>query len=85
MTSASAVSRALRVGGLRPLPSGTPYTREGLRVSRSLQRVRVVADLDSEARAAELATLAAAILSEAGYTIDPTDQPVAFYVTSRTP
>ena len=39
--TASSVSAALRRGGLRPLPSGTSRMREGLRVSRSWQSVRV--------------------------------------------
>jgi hypothetical protein len=82
MTSAAAVSAALRRVGFNPLGSGTPRTREGIRVTGSLERVRVVADLDSERAAVDLAIAARQALIGAGYSVDTsTGDPAAFYVT----
>jgi hypothetical protein len=83
MTSAAAVSAALRRVGFNPLGSGTPRTREGIRVTgSSLERVRVVADLDSERAAVDLAIAARQALIGAGYSVDTsTGDPAAFYVT----
>jgi hypothetical protein len=43
MTSAAAISGALRRAGFNPLGSGTPRSRQGIRVTGSSGRVRVVA------------------------------------------
>jgi hypothetical protein len=66
-TSASAVSRALRAGGLRPIPSGS--TREGLVVTgRSSVYIRLGFDLDSTA--ARVRADVEEILAESGYSVD---------------
>lgn len=65
--TAASVSGALRRGGLNPLGSGTPRTREGIRVSGGLFGVRVTADLDNEGDARALALEAAQVLGAAGY------------------
>lgn len=83
--SAASVSAALRRGGLRPLPSGTSRMREGLRVSRSWQSVRVTADLNSNRDAIEMAKWAAEILTAAGYVLDAEQDQTGFNVTERTP
>lgn len=68
---AAGVSRALRVRGLRPLPSGTPITREGVRVSRgpldNTASVRV--DIDRPITAERTADDIEKTLTEAGYTV----------------
>jgi hypothetical protein len=82
-TTASAVSAILRRGGFNPLGSGTPRSREGLRVSRSATDVHVVADLDAAGAAGRMADDAAEILREAGYEIDRSSTSASFYVTGR--
>ncbi len=63
--SAAVLSRVLRAGGLRPLPSGTPHSREGIRVSGDYVRIAV----DSDRLAASLADDARRILTGAGYNV----------------
>jgi hypothetical protein len=61
--------------------SATRTTREGLRVTASTgSRVRVFADLNSERAARELATDAREALAAAGYRVEVTENPAAFYV-----
>lgn len=80
-TTAAAVSAALRRAGFNPLGSGTPTTREGIRV-RGGREVYVVADLDSDRAAARMAQDAREALTEAGYaTADAGD--ASFYVTGK--
>lgn len=79
MTSAAAISGALRRAGFNPLGSGTPRSRQGIRVTGSSGRVRVVADLDSDRDAQAMATDARQALADAGYTVTGTDAH-AFYV-----
>lgn len=82
MTSAAAVSGALRRAGFNPLGSGSPRTREGIRVTGSRDRVRVVADLDSDNAAKRLAEDAAMALAAHGFNVDTSSgTPAAFYVT----
>lgn len=67
---AAGVSRALIAAGLRPLPSGTSRTREGVRVSAALPGTALVAvDIDAPTKAERTARDIAGVLSEAGYTI----------------
>lgn len=69
---AAGVSRTLRVAGLRPLPSGTPITREGVRVSRghrdNTASIRV--DIDRPIAAERTAADIEETLTEAGYSIE---------------
>lgn len=69
---AAAVSRKLREGGIRPLPSGTPITREGVRVSRSpvADTARVAIDLDAPSASRRMADAVEEILVGAGYAVD---------------
>jgi hypothetical protein len=68
--SAAAVSRALARGGRRPLPSGTPYSRQGLRVKRSASAVAmVVADYDSNVEGRWASADAEQILAAAGFSV----------------
>lgn len=67
---ASAVSRKLRAGGLRPLPSGTPRSREGVRVSQTPGHVSVLADVNAPSLAVVLADTAFAILAAANYRVE---------------
>lgn len=67
--SSASVSRQLRVAGFRPLPSGTPRTREGIRVSGKKGRVIVAASFDSESTGARRAADLAAVLNELGYDV----------------
>lgn len=63
-TTASAISAALRRGGLNPLGSGTSRNREGLRVTGNSRGVTVIADLDRQSEAARLSTEAEAALAD---------------------
>lgn len=85
MTSAAAISGALRRLGFNPLGSGTSYDRQGLRVKgSSLGKVRVVADLDSDRQAHDLAVAARMALVGAGYALEVPEEGAAwFYVTGR--
>ena len=67
---AHVVSRALRRAGFRPLPSGTPRTREGLRVSRAATHVVVLVDLDSASAAARATDDVFDTLAAKGYVVD---------------
>jgi hypothetical protein len=82
---ANIVSRALRSAGFNPLASGSPFTRQGLRVRQSgTGRVRVTADVDSPREARDLAIAARQALIGAGWTLDTnTGDEAAFYVTKR--
>jgi hypothetical protein len=64
--TAAAVSRVLRAGGLRPLGSGTPAHREGVRVSGQFVRISV----DSPSRERALGDDVVAILVAAGYDVE---------------
>jgi hypothetical protein len=65
---AAGVTRALRGQGLVVLPSGTPFSREGVRVrASSTDRAAVSIDLDQPGRATRLANEVAELLAEAGY------------------
>jgi hypothetical protein len=81
MTSASAVSGALRQAGFNPVGSGS--RRAGLKVRTSYKRVRVTADLDSDRAAADLAVDARQALVGAGYEVQSTEEANAFYVVGR--
>lgn len=84
---AAAVSRTLREAGMRPLPSGTPRSREGIRVSRtSLPATAYVSvDVDLPRKAARMAADVAEVLTEAGYAVEACERAEgdapAFYVT----
>ena len=67
--TASTVSRKLARAGLRPLPSGTPRSREGIRVSDSTYWVRVAIDIDSTRLAAEISAAVRSALLDAGYRV----------------
>jgi hypothetical protein len=82
---ASAVSRALKEAGIRPLPSGTPRTREGLRVRRTIHPLYVayvVADYDLDREALDVAIAARQALIGAGYrvTVNGDTGGTGFYV-----
>lgn len=65
--SAQNVSRVLRLGGLNPLGSGTPYTREGIRVKRSGGNARVSIDVDRASERNPLVQQVQSILAENGF------------------
>ena len=68
---AAGVSRALRSGGLLPLGSGAPYTRQGIRVRANGETwANVSVDLDQPRQAARLADEVAEVLTAAGYTTE---------------
>ncbi len=69
---AAAVSRTLHAAGIRPLPSGTPRTREGLRVKASnFGRTQVQFDYDQQHyTTADLVTAVLDALLSAGYTVE---------------
>lgn len=81
-TNAAAVSAMLRRAGFNPLGSGTPRTREGLRVSRSGINVYVVADLDLNGASRRMAQDAREAATEAGYETADAGA-AAFYVTGK--
>lgn len=65
---ASAVSRALRKQGIRPLPSGTAPLASGIRVIRGTQQTaRVWADFDVDSIARRRMDVVVQALHEAGY------------------
>lgn len=69
---AAAVSRTLRTAGMRPLPSGTARTREGMRVTSSvLGQVNVSVDIDAPGRRRRIAQDAMEVLAAAGYAVGP--------------
>jgi hypothetical protein len=70
---AAAVSRLLRKAGLNPLSSGTPFHREGVRVTGSDYYTRIVVDIDSAGRAGRMADAIAEALTAAGRTFDRVD------------
>lgn len=78
--SPSTVSRKLRQAGMRPLPSGTPRDREGVRVSGSSRRtglpsldaVSVVVSIDGPAHRARIAVDVVEVLTGAGYIVEET-------------
>jgi len=78
-TTAPAVSAVLRRLGFQPMGSASRTTREGLRVTESGNRVRVVADLNSDREAHDLAIAARQALIGAGYKVEVSDE-AAFYV-----
>jgi hypothetical protein len=81
MTRASTISAQLRRLGFAPMGSATRTSRPGLRVTQSGERVHVVADLDSERAAHDLAVAARTALIAAGYSVAATEYDAAFYVT----
>jgi hypothetical protein len=84
-TSPATVSAAIRKAGLRPLPSGTPVTRQGVRVSRSGLPgvVRVLADYDGEGKARRTASDLAEVLTDAGYDVEKSASGSSLYVTKK--
>lgn len=72
---AAAVSATLRRQGLRPLPSGTPLARQGVRVRRGPLpgTASVHVDIEMPRRAARIAADIAEVLAEAGYTVEPNE------------
>lgn len=64
--NAASLSRALHDAGFRPLPSGTPITREGIRVKRASAPyfAYVVVDLDGPAARARISDDLADVLAE---------------------
>lgn len=68
--NASAVSRALRRRGFRPLPSGTSRNREGIRVSQAHGHVTVTADIDRLGNATELVDEMMQALAACGYRVE---------------
>lgn len=70
---AAVVSSTLRRAGIRPLPSGTPRGREGVRVSRgvggaTIAHVSVLIDSTRERKS--LTDDVAAALTAAGYNVE---------------
>jgi hypothetical protein len=88
--SAQHVSQSLRIGGLRPLPSGTPYTREGIRVKQQGQSVRISIDVDGGGSRRALADSIEELLTAARYVFSRDATPLdvgeveTFLVTGRT-
>lgn len=80
---AAGVSRTLRANGLRPLPSGTPIDREGVRVSRGHadNRASVRVDIDLPRKALRYADDIEEALTEAGYTVERTAGATSMQVT----
>lgn len=80
---AAGVSRALRVRGLRPLPSGTPIVREGVRVERGYadNRASVRVDIDLPRKALRYADDIEEALTEAGYIVERAAGAVTMQVT----
>ena len=74
-TFARTVSRFLHTQGVTVLASGTPRTREGVRVQRGWLNTRAEAsvsvDLDNARDAARLAEAIAEILVGGGYAVEP--------------
>lgn len=78
--NAASISRKLRALGFAPV-APSDRMREGLKCRESaLDRVRVVADLDSERDAIALAREARLALIDAGYSVEHCS-PAAFYVS----
>lgn len=65
-TNASSISRLLRQAGFNPLGSGTPRSREGIRVSGSVVGVTVAVDFDSVNDSEETAAEVERVLVGAG-------------------
>lgn len=77
---AAAVSRALRAGGLLPLPSGTARDREGIRVSASVVgTTSVMVSIDAPGARARLSNEVEEILDAAGYSWDIASSQAGFY------
>lgn len=77
---AAAVSRALRAGGIRPLPSGTPRDREGVRVSSSiLESASVTVSIDAPGARARLAAAVEEALTAASYHVAVSSSQAGFY------
>jgi hypothetical protein len=73
---AAGVSRALRAQGIRPLPSGTPRGREGVRVGKGgLDGTALVSVViwDSPGHEARLAAAVDEALAATGYTVHRVD------------
>lgn len=69
--NAQSISRFLAKSGHRPLPSGTPSWREGIRVKNSLTCIaRITVDLDSARQAKERTDEIQALLEDAGHTVE---------------
>lgn len=69
-TYPATVSAFLRRAGLNPLPSGTPRTREGIRVSRALNGCTVIVDLDAPTAQHRLADEVEEVLTSHGYSFN---------------
>lgn len=78
--TASTVSSRLRKAGFNPLGSGSSRNREGVRVSQSMHRVYVVADLDNPSAAQRMAADVAEALTGYGYAVAVTGDRCAMYV-----
>lgn len=77
---AAAVSRALRAGGLMPLPSGTARGREGIRVTAGvLSTTSVIVSIDAPGARARLADSVSEVLVAAGYAVEETGREEGFY------
>lgn len=69
-THAAAVSAAIRKSGIiRPLPSGTPRDRKGVRVERGGSEVSVQVELPLHRRTSEAADAIEKVLTDAGYPV----------------
>lgn len=69
---AAAVTRALRAADIVVLPSGTPRSREGIRVSaKSGASALVSIDLDTPSLRARVREVVVEVLAAAGYAIRP--------------
>jgi hypothetical protein len=68
---AAGVSRALHKQGITVLGSGTPYTREGIRVRKFMDHsASVTVDLDAPSAAKRLADAVEEALTTAGYLVE---------------
>lgn len=71
---AATVSRVIRRGGIQTLGSGTSRMREGVRVTgHGPSKARVHVDLDAPSAALRLTDDVVAVLHEAGYRTERTD------------
>lgn len=84
---ANQVTRVLRAGGLVVLPSGTPRTREGIRVSGAADSpstwVTVTVDMDSTRDALAVAAEARRILTAKGYAVTENPHDAAILAVTR--
>lgn len=79
-TNATSISRCLRRAGFLPVPT---RRHTGLYVTGSYLGVSVTAQIDHPAEAARLAADAAAVLTEAGYTVTVNPHDDAIFSVAR--